>query len=243
MNKKFIILAVILSIIVIYLQRGYARIYDRDETVLPLLSWNKPILFKNSNFQNSIKYVSLGDSLTVGVGSNNIAQTYPYIFAENLSRFMSVSLVNLAIRGATSSDVINSQLEKAIAENPNYVSLLIGVNDVYGFESNGEFEKNFDRITTVLIKNTQAKIIILNIPYLGSDSLIVFPYNNIFNYRVLQFNKIISKISSEKNLILIDLYAPTKDIFSKKSNFYSSDNFHPSANGYLHWGTLLSNIQ
>lgn len=243
MDKKFIILAIILSIVAIYLQRGYARIYDRNESVLPLLSWNKPILFKNSNFQNSIKYVSLGDSLTVGVGSNNITQTYPYIFAQSLSKFMSVSLVNLAIRGATSSDVINSQLEKAVAENPNYVSLFIGVNDVYGFKSNKEFEENFDRITTVLINNTQAKIIILNIPYLGSDSLIVFPYNNIFNYRVQQFNKIISKTSSEKNIILIDLYTPTKEIFSKQSNFYSSDNFHPSADGYLLWETLLSNIK
>lgn len=243
MNKKLIILVIILSALVIYLQQSYARIYNRNETVLTSPSWTKPQLFRNPNFQNTIKYVAMGDSLTVGLGSNKITQTYPFIFAQSLSKNMSVSLVDLAIRGATSTDLINLQLDKAIVENPNYVSLFIGINDVHSLMTNKKFEDNINYITTILMEKTPAKIIILNIPYLGSKDLILFPYNIFFDYRTQEFNKILSKITSEKNLTLIDLYTPTKEIFSKQPNFYSFDNFHPSGDGYMLWGSLLTDMK
>lgn len=240
---RIFVILILFLVLAIYLNRSYARIYDRNEAILPSISWNNPILFKNPNFQNTVKYISLGDSLTIGFGSNDIQQTYPYILARNLSKNMSVSLFNFAERGATSSDLINSQLEKAVLEQPNYISIFIGINDVHNLTAINKFEEDLSYIIAILTEKTPAKILILNIPYLGSKRLILFPYNIYFDYRTVQFNKIILKIASEKNLTLVDLYTPTKQVFSNEPNFYSYDNFHPSGNGYILWGQLLSDIK
>lgn len=243
MKVKIFFLTVISFFLALYLHQNYARIYNRSESILPSIAWNQPVLFKNSNFQNTAKYVALGDSLTVGFGSNDIAMTYPYFYAQNLSKQMSVLLTNFGVRGATSSDLINTQLGEAVREKPNYISLLIGINDVHNFTSEKKFKEDFDHITSVLIAQTDAKIILLNIPYLGSKNLILFPFNIYFDYKTRQFNGIISKIAKAKNLTLIDIYTPTKKIFSDEPDFYSSDGFHPSGEGYILWGNLLSGIK
>lgn len=243
MEKKIIILSAIFFVLAFYLHQNYARIYNRNELLLPQITWSGPVFFKNSNFQNTVEYIALGDSLTVGFGSNAISQTYPFIFAQNLSKHMSVSLVNLAVRGATSSDLINNQLREVVREKPNYITLLIGINDIHNFTSPEKFQEEINYITSVLAEQTDAKIIILNIPYLGSKNLILFPYDLYFDYRTIQFNKILSKIAADKKFTLVDLYTPTKTLFSNQPDFYSSDNFHPSGNGYILWGNLLSGIK
>ncbi len=240
MKKNLIIFFILVFIISLYLNLSYGRIYDRSETKLIRINWPEQISFKNPNFQNSIKYVALGDSLTRGVGSSNINDTLAFVFAQKLSQKMSVSLANLAVSGATTDDLISYQLDKAVKENPNYITLFIGTNDIHNLTSASKFDENMNYIINTLRKISSAKIIVFNIPYLGSKSLILFPYNLLLDYQIKQYNKILANLCENNNITLIDIYNPTKEKFSKQSNFYSSDNFHPSAEGYLLWGTLIS---
>lgn len=240
MSKKLIIIVILLSILGIYLNRSYSRIYDRVEPSIFNISWMDPVTLKNSNFQNTVKYVALGDSLSVGVGSNDQTKTLPYIVAGKISEQMSVTLINLAISGATTQDVIVDQLDKAASQKPNYITLLIGTNDIHSLISPSKFEAQMSYIINFLTKNTSAKIIIFNIPYLGSENLILFPYNFILNYQVQRYNNVLTNLSKTNQITLIDLYTPTKESFSKQANFYSSDNFHPSEEGYLMWGSLVT---
>jgi len=243
MNKKLIVFVLFLSVIGFYLNRTYSKIYSRSEITDLTEFWEKPILFKNTNFQTTVKYVAIGDSLSVGIGSSELAKTLPYEVATKISKQMSVSLVNLAVKGATVDSVIAYQLERAVAQKPNYITVFIGTNDLHFLKSPSKFESEMNYIIGFLTKNTQAKIIVLNIPYLGSDDLILFPYNVFFDYQVRQYNFAIARVCRTYNLTLIDLYTPTKTIFSKTPNFYSSDNFHPSGDGYLMWGTLINKIE
>lgn len=240
MKSKWIILFVLGIIFAIYLQQSYARIYNRVEPNIASLNWSMPIFFKNPTFQTSVKYAALGDSLSFGVGSNDMKKTLPYMFADKLSKQMSVTLYNFSISGATTNDVINNQLNKAAAQRPNYITLLIGTNDLHALTPSSIFEKNMKQIIDYLKNQTAAKIIIFNIPYLGSNSLVLFPYNGFLDYQINQYNNIIADLCKKNKITLIDLYTPTKNQFSKESFFYSSDNFHPSAEGYSLWGTLIT---
>ncbi|MDD2823200.1 MAG: SGNH/GDSL hydrolase family protein [Candidatus Daviesbacteria bacterium] len=239
MKNKVIILLVLVTIFGLYLNRSYSRIYNRDESQISDISWQNPTIIKNPNFQNTVKYVALGDSLTVGVGTNDRTKTLPYLISQKLAGQMSVSFVNLAVSGATAESLIKNQLNKAVNEKPNYVTILIGTNDLHSLVSVEKYSEEMNHIISYLIKNTQAKIIMFNIPYLGSDSLIVFPYNYLVNYQVERYNQVLTKIAEKNNVTLIDLYKPSKEYFSKQSNFYSSDNFHPSGDGYIMWSNLV----
>lgn len=239
MNKKFFILGIILILIIaVYLNRTYSRIYEHNEKFL--LSPYKMTLINipKLNSANKITYVSLGDSLSSGVGSNDYKKTLTYIFADNLSKKTSVDFINLALSGATTSDLINNQLSKAIKLNPDYITLFIGTNDIHNLIPAKKFEENIDIILEKLTKETKAKIIVFNLPYLGSEDLITAPYNILFDSKTREFNVILENICTGKNITLIDLYTPTKE-FSKKIDFYSEDGFHPSSEGYLLWGNLL----
>lgn len=197
------------------------------------------INISNLNSTNKIIYVALGDSLSSGVGSDDYKKTITYIFADNLSKTTSVGFINLAVSGATTSDLIKNQLSEAINLNPDYITLFIGTNDIHNLVSSKKFEENINVILEKLTKETRAKIVVFNLPYLESDNLILPPYDLFFDARTKEFNSVLEKICKDKNLTLVDLYTPTKKVFSKNKDFYSEDGFHPSSEGYLLWGTLL----
>lgn len=237
-----LLILVIIFLIVGYLYFAYARIYNYiGEKKLSNPITPKTYLLGNTKSKVIIKYVALGDSLTAGVGSSNDNNTFPFIIAQKLVRNNNeVLLINLGEPGATTVEVISRQLSQAIKENPDYITLLIGINDMHNFQSLSRFQINFQFIVSELKERTHAKITVINIPYLGSDMLIYPPYNFIFELRTKQFNEIINKISLEKNVKYVDLYSQTNQLFKKNNRLYSSDQFHPSSEGYKLWGELIN---
>ena len=89
------------------------------------------------------------------------------------------------------------------------------------------------------MQETKAKIYIINIPFIGSNSLILPPYNYYFNFRTIEFNKIIEDLAQKNNISYIDLYSPTIKEFNKSDSYYSADLFHPSAKGYAFWAKII----
>lgn len=184
----------------------------------------------------TIKYVALGDSLTAGVGSNDYKQTYPYLLAKHLAGNNPLALSNLAIPGAETLDVLEKEVPEAIQEKPDYISLMVGANDIHNLRTNKDFSINYNAIITALKKETNAKIILINIPYLGSDMLIWPPYNFLFDLRTRQFNGIIKSIAEKNGLRYVDIY----NLVPVKQNLYSFDGFHPSGQGYLLMGEAIN---
>ena len=238
MKKVFAAVILIVFLLAIYLNRGYARLYENNYDDMSLFT-SSPITLNNKNFQTKVKYVAIGDSLTSGVGSKSIDKTLPYSVAQKIEQKMSTVLINFAIPGATSQDIINYQLNSAIEEAPNYLTFLVGVNDIRVFLPKERYEQNVDFILDQLSQKTSAKIIVFNIPNLGTKELVYPPYDTIFDIQTREFNEVLTRICKSRNLTLIDIYNPTKNTFSKIPGFYSPDQFHPSGDGYLMWGSLV----
>lgn len=189
---------------------------------------------------SQIKYVALGDSLSAGVGSNNFENTIVNDFAVGLSRNgNSVHVLNLAVPGATTRDVIVSQLDNAVALNPDYITLFIGINDIHNKVSPEVFKSNYSHIIEMLLASTEAKITVINLPYLGSSSLVLPPYNWLLNSRTKQFNKVISLQADSSRITTVDLYSNSYEIFKRDQSLYSTDDFHPSEAGYAVWSQII----
>jgi acyl-CoA thioesterase-1 len=80
----------------------------------------------------SIRYVALGDSYTIGTGLDDEAQNFPSLLARRLTEEtgIDVALVNLGVNGYTTTDLIREELPVARNLRPELVTILIGANDV-----------------------------------------------------------------------------------------------------------------
>jgi acyl-CoA thioesterase I len=225
----------------IYLNRTYANFYHNigaHNYFNP--SYVKKSLISPQNINQKIKYVALGDSLTSGIGVDSNEQTWLYLFSKNIaeSKKAEVTLINLGQPSITSDQLIERFLSQAISEEPDLITIFIGINDIHNRVSPEQFEKNLDFILEKLQKETKAEIILLNLPYLGDKYSALPPYNFLLDIRTRQFNNSLKTISKRHSVILIDLYSKTSNQFKTDSSFYASDKFHPSKKGYL----LLSQI-
>ncbi|WP_433441074.1 glycosyltransferase [Nonomuraea sp. CA-141351] len=72
------------------------------------------------------RIVSLGDSVTVGLGDSTPGRGWAGLLAEALAP---AELSNLAVSGARVSDVARDQLPRALELRPAIATLLVGVND------------------------------------------------------------------------------------------------------------------
>ncbi len=239
MKKVVISISIIILILLgIYLNRSYAHIYAKIES-MGLISSEKTHTYTIGDNSNNKKiYVALGDSLTAGVGVDNYKESYPYLFSKYLSKDNQIILKPQAIPGAKSQDVIDKLLESTIKIQPDVITILIGVNDVHSNISKDVFKNNYDFILKRLTQETKAKIYIISIPYIGSESLILPPYNYYFDNNIKDFNEVLKQFALDYKLEYIDIYSPTFQS-AKHDEYYSSDLFHPSVLGYAMWAKII----
>lgn len=195
--------------------------------------------FRENGGSSLRTYVALGDSLTAGVGVSKYEESYPYRVASKLSKKDSIRLKIHAYPGDRTSNIIRSHLTPAIEDNPEIVTLLIGTNDMHGKVSLSVFEKNYRTILDRLTRETKAKIYVLSIPFLGSNSLLWPPHNFYYDNRTQTFNAVIQGLAREYNVVYIDIASPTKEEFKKDGALYAADSFHPSVLGYTLWANLI----
>jgi lysophospholipase L1-like esterase len=100
----------------------------------------------------SIRYVALGDSYTIGTGLDDEAQNFPSLLAKRLTEETSieVGLVNLGVNGYTTADLIREELPVARRIRPELVSVLIGANDVVQGSTAASYRTRLAEIYDVL---------------------------------------------------------------------------------------------
>lgn len=224
------------------LNRSYASIYQKIAEQ-HLINPNTPGAYSINTSPSTtkrVRYVAIGDSLTAGVGTTGNEESFPYLLSKAIARSgRNVELVNLAVPAAGTQDVIDSQLQKAISDTPDVVTMLIGINDVQNFVSREVFRRNIEWIIDTIQSKTKAKIVVINLPFLGTDDLVTWPFRWAYRLRVTAFNRILEQITKNKGLTLIDLNKATQDKAAHNSDYYSIDQFHPSAKGYQQWSDII----
>ena len=165
-------LAVFFVVIIYLLAANWFTYYSFGAFVLPASDTEYRHVF---NYQaatsSTLIYVSLGDSLTAGVGTTDYSQTYPYLIAEKMAGTSTkVIHYNASYPGARTHDILDHLLVNAISQKPDVVTLLIGTNDIHGHVSKKVFRETYEAIISELINKTQAKINVTSIPFIGTDS-------------------------------------------------------------------------
>ncbi len=241
------VIIIFVIVLLTYFNRSYAYIYQKIDAAR-LKSPDKARIYmiendlniSNQPVKKNLVYAALGDSLTAGVGVDDYRKSYPYLLAQYFAgNDYQITLKDRAVPGAKTKDLLAGLLPGTINDNPDIVTILIGVNDIHGEISHEIFKDNYENILKRLTTETKAKIYVINIPLIGASNLLLPPYNYLFDIRTKEYNKIVQELALKYNVKYIDLYTPTESLFKTKGSHYAADFFHPSAEGYKIWADLI----
>jgi acyl-CoA thioesterase-1 len=114
-----------------------------------------------------VRYVALGDSYTIGTSvppSERWPERLAAVFGPPTEPTLDL-VANLGVNGATSGELIRTQLAALERLRPDIVSVLIGVNDVVRGVAQATYEANLDRILgTLLDRLAPDRVFTLAIP-------------------------------------------------------------------------------
>ncbi|TMF00996.1 MAG: SGNH/GDSL hydrolase family protein [Chloroflexi bacterium] len=98
--------------------------------------------------RNHIVYLALGDSYTIGTGASHESRNFPSLLAASLQEASrrEVEVVNPAVNGFTTIDLLAKELGYITDLKPDLVSVLIGVNDLVQGRSAQQYRESLVEI-------------------------------------------------------------------------------------------------
>ena len=186
-----------------------------------------------------IRLLFQGDSITDAGRNRNdyhdLGAGYPKYAAQFIKeRFPDVEFefIDLGIGGNQTRDLVNRLQSDFVDINPDIVSILIGINDVWhhakdkSWIDDAVFEERYRTVLEAIKKNTNAKIMMME-PFL-------IPVEDKLFFRVDLAPKIeiIRKLARE----YADVYLPTDGLLASayignEPTFFAADGVHPTAAG------------
>ena len=200
---------------------------------------------KSFLFKNKQTIVFMGDSIT---DCQRRGQFFPYGsgYAKALIDLVtarypekSFTFFNKGIGGNTVEDLSNRWYDDAIILKPDWISILVGINDLHRFLADStvlpphKYENLYRAILKRTRQETKAKLILLEPFYISNDFK-----SGSFRSRVLKlipdYIKVVRRLAAEFDTFLIK----THDIFQKQLKYRMAETFyvnpvHPNPSGHL----------
>jgi lysophospholipase L1-like esterase len=185
-----------------------------------------------------IHLVFIGDSTAVGVGTQTVEQSYPWLVAQHLSSRFRVTLDVVGRSGARMKDVESQFAYDAASLKPDVVMIGIGGNDVTHLTPLGSVGRSLEHSVRTLSR-TDATVLVALGPRFDSPEL-KRPLIDLIRFRVRSLNKTLRLTAKALNVEVIDLPAALGDHFEREPDrYFSSDNYHPGPEGYILWANAV----
>ena len=201
------------------------------------------VLLSFAHANESIRYVALGDSYTIGTGVEN-NEAWPAQLADKLKEAgLDIRLQrNLAHNGWTSQQVIEGQLPLLEKLQPDFVTLLIGTNDwVRGISSrafSARIQKLLDRLAEEI--SPAGKLLLVTIPEFScTPAGSKWGYGKSAINGIKRLNRILTSEAQSRAIPVVDIFPLSRELCSQ-AGMFAPDGFHPSALQYSRWVDLIT---
>jgi lysophospholipase L1-like esterase len=178
-------------------------------------------------------YVALGDSYTIGTAVAG-PDRFPDRLAVAVPRLKLVS--NLGVNGYTSADLVRDELPALDALDADFVTLLIGVNDVVQGVPRSTYEANVVTILGSLRRRLPAdRIVTVAVP-----DYTVTPHGADYGDprrrrdEIEACNSIMARIAGELGIDFVDIVDLSRRAATDRS-LVAADGLHPSGAQYALW--------
>lgn len=192
--------------------------------------------------KEKIRYAVIGDSYSCGEGAKP-NESWPSLLTQHLkTQGLDVELVsNPSVTGWTAKDAIDKELPKFVNSNPNFATLLIGVNDwVQGVD-----ELSFRNRLSYLLDSMLAvlpnkkRLLVVTIPDFGvTPTAHKYARGRNIHEGIMGFNKIVNEEAHKRGLQVVDIFPISKKMGEDKS-LVAKDGLHPTAKAYAEWEKLI----
>lgn len=192
---------------------------------------------------NPIRYIAIGDSYTVATGIKE-KDSWPSQLTRKLtSAGVRIDLIEtLGTRGATSQQTINEVLPLLKNLKPEFITLLIGVNDwIREGISSSKFKIRIKKLIHGIQSNLPPprKFLLITIPdFSCSPQKRKWGYGKSATNGITRLNKILKTEAALRDLLIVDIYPLSQNLCSQVGMF-SDDGVHPSTLQYSKWIDLI----
>lgn len=185
-----------------------------------------------------LRYVALGDSYTIGTATRTAAERWPdQLVAALADGTPTLELVaNLGVNGFTSRDVIEVELPQLEALEPEFATILIGVNDIVQGVLSETYRANAAGILDALLQRLPADRIVA----VATPDYTVTPQGA--NYGdpraqaagIRAVNEILRGLAAERGIAWVDIHDLSLRAAADRS-LVADDGLHPSGAQYGLW--------
>jgi len=189
-----------------------------------------------------IRYAVVGDSYSCGEGAT-LKESWPALLTQHLSaQGLHVDLVsNPSVTGWTTKDAIDRELPKFVNSNPNFATLLTGVNDWVQEVDEATFRNRFssllDQMLAVL--PDKKRLLVVTIPDFGvTPTGPKYSRGRNIHEGIMHFNQIVTEEARKRGLTVVDIFPLSKKMGKDKS-LVAKDGLHPSAKAYAEWEKII----
>lgn len=201
----------------------------------------KPVSDQASS-SDVVRYLPLGDSYTIGESVTEDMR-WPNQLATRLQQDGNniKVIANPAVTGFTTQDLIDRELPLVSKLQPDFVTVLIGVNDYVQRVSPETFAERLDYILANLQKQLKKpnNIVLVTIPDYGktpAGANYGLPVESEAGIR--KFNEIIISTAQKYRLPVADIFSVSQKV-TIDPLLTASDGLHPSGKQYTLWSDLV----
>lgn len=187
-----------------------------------------------------LRYVALGDSYTIGTSVEE-ADRFPN---QLTGRSVGLELVaNLGVNGYSSAQLIDRELSQLDALDPDFVTVLIGVNDVVRGVPADTYRANMNVILDFLLERLPAsRIVVVSTPdYTRTPQGAAFGDPAQQRAEIANFNTIARELAESRGIAFVDI-SRVADQADRDSSLVAVDGLHPSGKQYSAWVTLIAPV-
>jgi len=189
-----------------------------------------------------IRYAVVGDSYSCGEGAS-LKESWPALLTQHLNaQGLHVDLVsNPAVTGWTTKEAVDRELPKFVNSDPNFATLLIGVNDWVQRVDEATFRNRFsyllDQMLAVL--PDKKRLLVVTIPDFGvTPTGPKYSRGRNIHEGIMHFNQIVTEEARKRGLTVVDIFPLSKKMGKDKS-LVAKDGLHPSAKAYAEWEKII----
>ncbi len=182
----------------------------------------------------ALRYVGLGDSYTIGTSVAE-GERWPNQLVERVDELQLAG--NPAVNGYTSADLINDELPQLDTLRPEFVSVLIGVNDVVQGVPDSQYAGNVAVILEELLTRLPShRIVCIATPdYTGTPSGASFGDPVQQSDAIVRFNAILREACEQREIRFVpETFEISQEALGDPS-LVADDGLHPSGKQYSMW--------
>lgn len=187
-----------------------------------------------------LRYIALGDSFTIGT-SVAAPERWPNQLAARLRRLDLVA--NLGVNGYTSGDLIEDELPQLEGLEPEFLTVLIGVNDVVQGVPEATYRRNVGRILDEALGRVPAdRVVVVTTP-----DYTVTPAGADYGDPAQQAagiranNATITELATARGIAVVDVHDLSLLAAGDRS-LVAGDGLHPSGAQYALWVERIAPI-